>query len=330
MVVLGATDHPESVDPALLCTGRLSQLIHVAASTTADDRFFSAPRALLTLPSVPTTPSSGAPSSSVVASAAVPCSSLDLLKLVARALPLAAEVDLQQLAQTLHGYSFAWIREVCECAAFLALRISVASMEESERDLHGRLDDLAISPDPPPDPVISHDHFETAMTLARRSIALIEASRAAAASRAASRAASTDDDAMDTEAPERLEDSAEMEALYLRALEHERRRRELAVARDRQRQMELELWEKTKEATDRCRQLEAVRAQLAEAEARATAAEADAAGAEARAAVAGARAAAAGAAELRPLPNFSRYSTMRREALPPTSTAFVSLSSSFL
>jgi transitional endoplasmic reticulum ATPase len=91
VVVLGATNRPELVDPALLRPGRLEKLIYVPPPD-ADAR-------------------------------------ADILASAARNTPLAADVDLADLAHSLDGYSAADCAALVREAALTAMRESLAATE---------------------------------------------------------------------------------------------------------------------------------------------------------------------------------------------------------
>jgi len=129
--IIGATNRPDIIDPAVLRPGRLDQLIYIP------------------LPDLP--------------------SRLAILKAVLRKSPVAKDVDLEFMAQHTHGYSGADITEICQRAAKIAIRQSIEAeiakrkkAEESGMDVDG--DDV----DPVPE--ITRAHFEEAMKYARRSV----------------------------------------------------------------------------------------------------------------------------------------------------------------
>ncbi|MFI7676081.1 AAA family ATPase [Actinophytocola sp. NPDC049390] len=91
VVVLGATNRPELIDPALLRPGRLERLIYVPPPD-ADAR-------------------------------------TEILKAAARNTPLAADVDLAEVAATLEGYSAADCAALVREAALTAMRESLEATE---------------------------------------------------------------------------------------------------------------------------------------------------------------------------------------------------------
>lgn len=96
VIVLGATNRPESVDPALRRPGRFDREIEIAVPN-ADGR-------------------------------------LEILQIHTRGMPLAKDVDLKTLAAELHGYTGADIKSLCREAAMKALRNFLPEIEtESEK-----------------------------------------------------------------------------------------------------------------------------------------------------------------------------------------------------
>lgn len=138
--VIGATNRPDQIDPALLRPGRLDQLIYIP------------------LPDVP--------------------SRLSILKATLRKSPIAPSVDLEFLANQTHGFSGADLTEVCQRAAKLAIRESINADIEAKRAQKEKLVaegadlDAAMEEDVDNDPVpeITIAHFEEAMRFARRSV----------------------------------------------------------------------------------------------------------------------------------------------------------------
>ena len=137
--IIGATNRPDQIDPALLRPGRLDQLIYIP------------------LPDEP--------------------SRLSILKAQLKKSPVAADVDLAFLARTTHGYSGADLTEICQRAAKLAIRESIESdirrqREKREKEEAAGEDADAEMEEEEEDPVpeITKDHFEEAMKYARRSV----------------------------------------------------------------------------------------------------------------------------------------------------------------
>ncbi|XP_078537709.1 transitional endoplasmic reticulum ATPase-like [Lissotriton helveticus] len=129
--IIGATNRPDIIDPAILRPGRLDQLIYIPLP---DD-------------------------SSRVA----------ILKANMRKSPVAKDVDLNYLAKITNGFSGADLTEICQRACKLAIRecIDADIRRERERQLHP---ETAMDDDYDPVPEIRRDHFEEAMKFARRSV----------------------------------------------------------------------------------------------------------------------------------------------------------------
>ena len=85
--VIGATNRPDQIDPALLRPGRLDQLIYIP------------------LPDEP--------------------SRIAILRAALRKSPVASDIDLNQLGKLLKGYSGADLTEICQRACKLAIRQSI-------------------------------------------------------------------------------------------------------------------------------------------------------------------------------------------------------------
>ena len=155
--VIGATNRPDQIDPALLRPGRLDQLIYIP------------------LPDEP--------------------SRLAILKATLRKSPLAADIDLGAIAKWATGFSGADLTEICQRACKLAIRASIeaelasanrkrqSSTEEArENDAQDQsapmatessngqvmMMDLGEMEDPVPE--ITRAHFEEALKFARRSV----------------------------------------------------------------------------------------------------------------------------------------------------------------
>jgi len=87
--IIGATNRPDQIDSALLCPGRLNQLIYIP------------------LP--------------------YELSCVSILKAALNKSPVAPEVNLEFLAKNTHGYSGADLTEICQRVAKLAIRESIDS-----------------------------------------------------------------------------------------------------------------------------------------------------------------------------------------------------------
>jgi transitional endoplasmic reticulum ATPase len=99
--IIGATNRPDQIDPALLRPGRLDQLIYIP------------------LPDEP--------------------SRLSILQACLKKSPVAPDVDLSFFAKNTHGFSGADLTEICQRAAKLAIRESIdadirAAREKKERE----------------------------------------------------------------------------------------------------------------------------------------------------------------------------------------------------
>ena len=136
--VIGATNRPEQIDPAILRPGRLDQLIYIPLPNEA--------------------------------------SRLDILNATLKNSPVSSKVDLGFLAKHTHGFSGADLAEVCQRAAKLAIRESIEAdrRRESERKDRGEdvkmEEDVALELEDDPVPEITPAHFEESMRFARRSV----------------------------------------------------------------------------------------------------------------------------------------------------------------
>lgn len=143
--VIGATNRPDHIDPAILRPGRLDQLIYIP------------------LPDEP--------------------SRLSILKATLKRSPVAADVDLGFLAKSTHGYSGADLAEICQRAAKLAIRASIEEdmrrdRLQREKEAASEGNDVKMEPtdgaeevaEEDPVPEITRAHFEEAMKFSRRSV----------------------------------------------------------------------------------------------------------------------------------------------------------------
>lgn len=136
--IIGATNRPDQIDPALLRPGRLDQLIYIP------------------LPDQP--------------------SRLSILKATLKKSPVAPDVDLNFLAQHTHGFSGADLTEICQRAAKLAIRQSIEAdirKQREKKEKEDETEDAQMEEDvdeEDPVPVITREHFEEAMQYARRSV----------------------------------------------------------------------------------------------------------------------------------------------------------------
>ena len=135
--IIGATNRPDQIDPALLRPGRLDQLIYIPLP---DEK-----------------------------------SRLSILNAALRKSPVAQDVDLAFLARNTHGFSGADLTEICQRAAKLAIRESIEADIRKARERKEKeeaAEDANMEEDDEEDPVsvITREHFEEAMKYARRSV----------------------------------------------------------------------------------------------------------------------------------------------------------------
>ena len=129
--IIGATNRPDILDPAVMRPGRLDQLIYIPL------------------------PDYG--------------SRLNVFKASLRKSPVAPDVSLEKMAQSTEGFSGADITEICQRAAKNAIRDSIAAgVSRAKAIASGEIDENAPFDDPVP--FIRKDHFEEAMSRARRSV----------------------------------------------------------------------------------------------------------------------------------------------------------------
>lgn len=105
--VIGATNRPDQIDPALLRPGRLDQLIYIPL------------------------PDDG--------------SRLSILKATLRKSPIASDVDLAFLSKSTKGFSGADLTEICQRACKLAIRESIE--KEIQRNDDSMSDDTDLVPE---------------------------------------------------------------------------------------------------------------------------------------------------------------------------------------
>eukprot|EP00047_Mylnosiga_fluctuans_P001518 m.220706 g.220706 ORF g.220706 m.220706 type:complete len:805 (+) comp10438_c0_seq1:924-3338(+) len=130
--IIGATNRPDIIDPAVLRPGRLDQLIYIPLPDEA--------------------------------------SRLSIFKANLRKSPIAGDVDLGALARATHGFSGADITEICQRACKLAIRENISRDIEQERERAQNPEAAVTAMDVDPVPEIRRDHFEEAMRFARRSV----------------------------------------------------------------------------------------------------------------------------------------------------------------
>lgn len=130
--IIGATNRPDIIDPAIMRPGRLDQLIYIP------------------LPDEP--------------------SRVSILKACLRKSPIAKDVELGYMAKVTQGFSGADLTEICQRACKLAIREAIETEIRKEREKEENPDlDMEVE-DEDPVPEIRRDHFEEAMKFARRSV----------------------------------------------------------------------------------------------------------------------------------------------------------------
>merc|ERR1711966_519682 len=131
LFIIGATNRPDILDPGIMRPGRLDQLIYIP------------------LPDFE--------------------SRVSIFQANLRKSPVAEDVTFELLAEVTDGFSGADITEICQRAAKNAIRESVAAGVERARAL-ATGDASEDEPYEDPVPCIRRDHFEEAMSRARRSV----------------------------------------------------------------------------------------------------------------------------------------------------------------
>ncbi|KXZ45807.1 hypothetical protein GPECTOR_50g601 [Gonium pectorale] len=129
--IIGATNRPDIIDPALLRPGRLDQLIYIPLPDEGSRR--------------------------------------QIFKACLRKSPIAPDVDFDTLVKFTHGFSGADITEICQRACKSAIREDIEKNIERERR-RAENPDAMMEDEPDPVPCISKAHFEEAMKYARRSV----------------------------------------------------------------------------------------------------------------------------------------------------------------
>ncbi len=109
VVVIGATNRPESIDPALRRPGRFDREVQVGVPNTE--------------------------------------ARLEILQIHTRGMPLSREVELEKMAQELYGYTGADLRALCREAALKALRRFAPDIDiDSEHLPSGLMEKIQITP----------------------------------------------------------------------------------------------------------------------------------------------------------------------------------------
>lgn len=131
--IIGATNRPDIIDPAILRPGRLDQLIYIPLP---DEK-----------------------------------SRESILKANLRKSPVSPNVELPYIAKVTQGFSGADLTEVCQRACKLAIRESIEAEIRREKERQQNPDAAPMDiEDYDPVPEIRRDHFEEAMKFARRSV----------------------------------------------------------------------------------------------------------------------------------------------------------------
>jgi transitional endoplasmic reticulum ATPase len=130
--IIGATNRPDIIDPAIMRPGRLDQLIYIP---------------------LPDTPSRVA-----------------ILKANLKNSPVAKDVSLEFMAESTKGYSGADLTEICQRACKLAIRESIEKDIEITRARQEKGEDAMETEVEDPVPEITRVHFEEAMRVARKSV----------------------------------------------------------------------------------------------------------------------------------------------------------------
>jgi len=133
--IIGATNRPDIIDPAILRPGRLDQLIYIPLPDEA--------------------------------------SRTSILKACMRKTPVANDVSIDYLAKVTNGFSGADLTEICQRACKLGIRESIEKdiQRERQREATGGQDMDMDDEEEDPVPEIRRDHFEESMRFARRSVA---------------------------------------------------------------------------------------------------------------------------------------------------------------
>lgn len=135
MFVIGATNRPDILDPAVIRPGRLDQLIYIP---------------------LPDLKSRSA-----------------IFKAQLRKAPLDPSVNLDVLARSTHGFSGADIAEICTTASKLAIREAILDAEDRLQKIEaGEIDpeDEGANSSVGKNMLITKRHFNFAMSRARRSV----------------------------------------------------------------------------------------------------------------------------------------------------------------
>merc|ERR1712176_81624 len=131
--VIGATNRPDILDPAVIRPGRLDQLIYIP------------------LPDLK--------------------SRAAIFKSCLRKAPLDPSIDIEVLAKSTNGFSGADIAEVCTTASKLAIREAILAAEDHSKKVEaGEIEDTEESNTVGGNMLIGKKHFNMAMSRARKSV----------------------------------------------------------------------------------------------------------------------------------------------------------------
>jgi transitional endoplasmic reticulum ATPase len=138
--VIGATNRPEQLDPALCRPGRLDSLIYV-----------------------PLPDEEGR---------------LSILSAQLRKTPVAGDVDLRYIASKTHGFSGADLGFITQRAVKIAIKESIDADIRRTKEAEAAGEDVKMEEDvEDPVPQLTKRHFEEAMQMARRSVSDVEIRR---------------------------------------------------------------------------------------------------------------------------------------------------------
>jgi len=130
--IIGATNRPDIIDPAILRPGRLDQLIYIPLPDEA--------------------------------------SRSSILKSNLRKTPVAKSVDMSYMAKVTKGFSGADLTEICQRAVKLAIRENIEQDIKRERARQAAGGAMEVDDGDNDVAEVSKKHFEEAMRFARRSV----------------------------------------------------------------------------------------------------------------------------------------------------------------
>merc|ERR1719270_1099668 len=127
--IIGATNRPDIIDPAILRPGRLDQLIYIPLPDDGSRR--------------------------------------SILKANLRKTPVAKEVDLDYLARVTKGFSGADLTEICQRACKLAIRENIDAEIKKEKERQAKGASMDVDDDDEDELAeVGKKHFEEAMRFA--------------------------------------------------------------------------------------------------------------------------------------------------------------------